>query len=58
MMEENEVLQLTFSKLYEEISDVTYDCEDILGQIHQSGLISEKRYRTITKEHETCEKNK
>ena len=57
-MKEKEVLELTFSKLYEEIDAVTYDCEDILRKIHLGGLISEKRYQNIMEKHEICEKNR
>jgi len=58
MMKEKEVLELTFSKLYEEIDDVTYDCEDILRRIHLGGLISGRRYQNIMKKHGICEKNR
>ena len=57
-MKEKEVLKLTFAKLYEEIDDVTYDCEEILKKIYQIGLISGSRYQEIMKKHETCEKNR
>ena len=57
-MKEKEVLKITFSKLYEEIDDVTYDCEDILNKLHGSGLINDKRYRNIGNKQETTEKNR
>jgi len=57
-MKEKEVLKLTFSKLYEEIDDVIYDCEDILRKIHLGGLISEERYQNIRNKHDTFEKNR
>ncbi|XP_065897036.1 protein NLRC3-like isoform X2 [Dysidea avara] len=57
-MKEKEVLKLTFSKLYEEIYDVTYDIEDILHSLRESRLISEKKCRLIANKQESCEKNK
>ena len=57
-MKEKEVLKITFSKLYEEIDDVTYDCEDILNKLHGSGLINDKRYQNIGNKQEITEKNR
>jgi len=58
VMKEKEVLKITFSKLYEEIDDVTYDCEEILSKLHERGLINDKRYRNISNKRETIEKNR
>ena len=57
-MKEKEVLKTIFSKLYEEIDDVMYDCEDILKKLHESGLISDKKYQNIANKQESCEKNR
>ena len=53
-----ELLKITFTKLYEEIDDVVFDCEDILRALLESGLITEKRYRNIKKKQESFEKNR
>jgi len=57
-MKEKEVLKIIFSKLYEEIDDVTYDCEDILKIIHESGLINDNKYQNICNKQESSEKNR
>ena len=57
-MKTNELLKITFAKLYEEIDDVVYDSEHILRALFESGLITERRYRNIEKKQETCEKNR
>jgi len=56
-MKEKEVLKIIFSKLYEEIDDVTYDCEDILIKLHESGLVNDKRCQNIRNKQES-EKNR
>ena len=61
-MNEKEVLDtrldITFSKLYEEIDNVTYDCEDILDQLLKRELINDKEYQKIRNEREKIEKNR
>jgi len=58
IMKGQELLKITFTKLYEEIDDVVYDCEHILRHLFESGLITEKRYRKIEKKQETFERNR
>ena len=57
-MKGQELLKIMFTKLYEEIDDVVYDCEHILRELFESGLITEKRYHNIEKKQETFEKNR
>ncbi|XP_065906420.1 protein NLRC3-like isoform X2 [Dysidea avara] len=57
-MKGQELLKIAFTKLYEEIDDVTYDCEDIFTKLCASGLISEKSFRKIGNKLETFEKNR
>ena len=42
-----EVLELTFAKLYREISNFNYDCENILNKLHENGLVNDKRYQDV-----------
>ena len=53
-----EVLDITFAKLYEEIDNVAYDCEDILDKLLKSGLINDKGYQNIRNQREKIEKDK
>ena len=61
LMEEQQLqhlLDITFSKIYEEIDKVTYDCENVLSKLCESGLISEKTRRNIGEQKEAFEKNR
>jgi len=57
-MKGKELLKIVFTKLYEEIDDVTYDCEYIFRKLCERGLINEKRFRKINNKLETVEKNR
>jgi len=57
-MKGQELLKIVFTKLYEEIDDVTYDCEHVSRKLCESGLINEKRFRKINNKLETFEKNR
>jgi len=58
VMKGQELLEIIFAKLYEEISDATYDWETVLKRLFDIGLISEKRSRIIGSKQETFERNK
>jgi len=60
-MEEQELQQLldiTFSKVYEEIDRVAYDCDNVLNRLCESGLISKKSRQNIGEQKEPFEKNR
>jgi len=57
-MKGQELLKILLTKLYEEINEVNYDCETVLNRLSESGLISEKRCRTIGNKLETFERNR
>ena len=57
-MKGQELLKIAFTKLYEEIEDVVYDCEHIFKALFVSGLITEEKYQNIEKKQERFEKNR
>lgn len=57
-MNDEEILEIVFEKLYDKLDSVAYDCEEYVDKCFEKGLISESRHDVIKNTKETCDKNR